>query len=684
MVADPVRRRRIRVASLVLGGVCLGLTSAFAQSQSPDLSTATLEALTQIQISVSSFARKDQDLWHTPAAVFVITREDIARSSATSIPELLRIVPGLQVAQVDASTWAVTARGFNSEYANKLLVLVDGRTVYSELYAGEHWDQIDLPLEDLERIEVIRGSGAAVWGTNAVNGVVNIITRRSRSTMGLHSSGTVSRIGSGVDLRYGGAVGSTVQYRAFANYLERNPFELSSGKHAFDGENTLRGGGRLDWQQSLSNSIIASGDLYGGHLKQQILPVTALPVGPNGHDTGSTAGGYILSRWEHKVEKSDMASQIYYDDQSRHELGAYGRIRTFDIDFQDHLAAGARNDVVWGAEFRRTAIHLLETAIPLTTRNDFHNYLVDAFLQDDIAVIPQRLIFTLGSKIQTGTLAGFQAQPSARILWAPSSTQSMWAAVSRSAVAPSIEEKYVRLPLNIGVEQGLPISGLLQGNANVKPETVIAYEGGYRRRLGNPLTLDVAAFFNDTRRIAATIAGASVYEPAPSPHIQTALSYTNGFAAKAAGIETSLSWRPLTSVIVQASYTWMQVHEKQTEPGILTQFDTWNSPRNAMALSASWHFANRWNATSFVSYTGSLDPSSYTGGLGASASATNLVPAYTRVDLHLTRQLGRSFQFDGGGTNLQTPRHLEFGSGTGFVNPAYVPRSFFIKGTWTF
>ena len=205
----------------------------------------SLEQLSQIVVTVTSVEKKVQDLWLTPAAVYVITKEDIAHSSATSIPELLRVVPGLQVAQINASSWGVTARGFNSEYASKLLVLVDGRTVYSEIYSGAHWDQVDLPLEQIERIEVIRGPGAAIWGTNAVNGVVNIISKKIRTEMGTLVSGHVSRIDDAGTVGYSGPLWSRAQYSGYVRYIDRQPFELASGEQAFDGAGTWRGGGRL-------------------------------------------------------------------------------------------------------------------------------------------------------------------------------------------------------------------------------------------------------------------------------------------------------------------------------------------------------------------------------------------------------------------------------------------------------
>jgi iron complex outermembrane receptor protein len=660
---------RLLVVALLAGA---GVASASAQD---DLSSASLEALTQMQISVSSFARKDEDLWKTPAAVFVITREDIARSSFSSVPELLRMVPGVQVAQLDASTWAVSARGFNSQFAAKVLVLVDGRTVYSEIYSGSHWDQVDLPLEDIERIEVIRGPGAAVWGTNAVNGVINIITRRSRNTLGPLSSGSLSRIGRTANLRYGGTLGGGAQYRAFANFIDRQPFELATGQRAYDGEDTVRAGGRVDWQRSLSDWIILSGDMYKGHLKQQVFPELALPIGPNGQDSGGIAGGYALGRWEHKFRKADMATQVYFDDQSRFELGSDARTRTLDFDYQDHIAAGAHNDVVWGGELRYTFNYINGdgSVLPVTLPT-YRNYLVDAFAQDEITLLPGRIFLTLGSKIEQGTLAGFQIQPSARLLWAPSSKQSVWAAISRAAVATSIEDLDSRLPLDFGVQNGLPVTGYYLGNPAFQPETVHAYELGYRRRILTTFTLDLAAFFNDMRRLQSIEpTGAPTFEPTPTPHIEVDSMFTNGYNARAAGVEGSAAWKPQADFSLQVSDTWMQAHLSPTHPGNVILADDFNSPRNALATTASWRFAQHWCANGFLSHATEIP-----------ATSGMPVPSYTRLDLHLSRNLGRSLTFDAGGTNLLTPRHLEFGSVTGFVTPSEVPRSLFVKGSWTF
>jgi iron complex outermembrane receptor protein len=317
-----------------LAGILLGAIGimqpiyAFAQDHHGDVFAASLEDLTQMQIKVSSFSKQEEDLWLTPAAVYVISTTDIERSTASSIPELLRGVPGLQVQQINASYWAVTARGFDSEYASRLLVLVDGRTVYSEIYSGAHWDTIDLPLQDIERIEVIRGPGAVVWGSNAVNGVINIISKAARQEKGLLVTEQVGRVDEEATVQYAAALGERVHYRAFARYFDRKPLELATGSEAFDGAGTWRGGGRVDWQKSGMDWISTNGDVYGGHLKTQILPDFSPPGITNGMDHDTVGGGYAMSRWEHQSEESNRVLQVYYDEQSRGELEGHTRTRT--------------------------------------------------------------------------------------------------------------------------------------------------------------------------------------------------------------------------------------------------------------------------------------------------------------------------------------------------------------------
>jgi iron complex outermembrane receptor protein len=656
-----------------------GSARADTRQQPLDLSSVSLEQLSSMEIKVTSVAKKGQDLWLAPAAVYVITKNDIAHSSASSIPELLRVVPGLQVAQVDATVWAVTARGFNGELASKLLVLVDGRTLYSEIYSGVHWDDVDLPLEQIDRIEVIRGPGAAVWGTNAVNGVINIITDKTSVHRGPMVSGGTSRIAETATLGYSGPIGSRADYRGYARYVDRRPFDLASGMQTFDGGGAWRLGGRVDWQKSSQDALTVNGDFYKGRFRAQM---ASSPNGPGIMDDYDTDdGGYALGRWEHQTERSQTALQAYYDQQSREEIGAATRTRTGDIEYQTHLAL-AKHDLVWGAGLRLTADHLGGTTL-LSNQPDYTNYLVSGFLQDDLALIPHHLTLTLGAKIQTGTLAGFQAQPSIRILFAPDHSDSIWAAVSRAAVAPSIMDKLM-LPLSLGTVEGLPLQAEIEGGPNFKPETVLAYEAGYRRRLARQVTLDVATFFNSSRKILSQNVEGVDFVPVPSPHLFATILFQNGFKAKSGGVEATATWNPWSALALRGNYAWMEVQTIQVDPGIVALVNGWNAPRNAFTGLATWQMGRGWTADGLVSRIGNVPTAPIPSFDPSTPQAAAVTAAYTRVDANLTRKLGRAFAWSAGGTNLLSPRHVEFGTVLGYVTPAYVPRSLFVKGTLTF
>ncbi len=430
--------------------VLLLCVSVSGLSQTPvlDLSQSTMEELTQMEVSISSVNRKEESLFQTAAAAYVITREDIARSTVDSVPELLRSVPGLQVAQINASTWAVTARGFNSAFANKLLVLIDGRTVYSEIYSGEHWDEIDLPLEDIERIEIIRGPGGVVWGSNAVNGVINIITRPARGGTKPSISGRVSRTDNKLFGQDGGSLGNGVQHREFLSFTDRRALLNADGSSAFSGEQLYRVGGRIDWQKSNVTSLSFLGGVYGGPNQQQILPDLYAAAEDSGREHDSLFGGYGLLHVEHKAARNTYELQAYASSADRHEIGARANTVTEDVDAVDHFVPNDRLDIVTGAEVRFTQ-NFTQAPIPVLRKPSYYNYLVDGFFQGNVTLLPGRLTATLGSKIQDGTLAGFQLQPSARVSWKLNPTQVLWGSVSRSAVAPALQDKEITYAITI-------------------------------------------------------------------------------------------------------------------------------------------------------------------------------------------------------------------------------------------
>lgn len=344
--------------------------------------------------------------------------------------------------------------------------------------------------------------------------------------------------------------------------------------------------GRIDWQRSWANSFILTGDVYSGDLRAQLAEV---PVSStiNVQDHQGLFGGFLLGRWEHKGAASDMALQGYFSEQTRFELNSWGHSRTLDVDFQQHHHDGSRQDVLFGGEYRFTDDQILAQR---TLRSVYVTYLIDSFVQDENALVPAKLMLMMGTKLQQGTLAGLQIQPSVRLLFSPSDRQLFWAAASHAAVADSIEGIGLDVDTYMGRFNGMPLIMLLDGNPRGKPEFVNAFESGYRRRLNRTLSVNAASFYNRYTRLNSVISGA----PIPSTEYPGAMdeptTYINGFDASTAGLETAAMWKPAASFDVALAYTWMQAHGHQSQPGNVTIVDSWSSPRNSGSSTVSWEF----------------------------------------------------------------------------------------------
>jgi iron complex outermembrane receptor protein len=422
--------------------ICIGLSLALVTSMSLatdlqfDLTQLSLEELMHVEIT--TVAKKEQPLFESPAAVYVITREDIRRAGFTSISEALRLAPGLQVARLDANKWAITARGFNGRFANKLLVLIDGRIVYTPLFSGVFWEVQDLLLEDVERIEVIRGPGATLWGANAVNGVINIITRGARDTQGgLVRTGTGSEERGFGALRYGGALSPEAHYRIYAKYFKRDAFVDAAGAKTADDWDIVRGGFRLDWEPPHPGSLTLIGDMYGGTLGQTLEEI-ASPQPPYiqsfDFDT-EVAGASLLGRWKHRTAAgADLTLGLFLDRSERQDV-VFDEVRhTLDMDFQQHFAPSLRQDVVWGLGYRLTSDRLDSTFLFIDPP-ERKVQIFSAFVQDEIALAQNRLRLTLGSKLEHNDFTGIEIQPNVRLLWMPSKQHATWAAAPALATA---------------------------------------------------------------------------------------------------------------------------------------------------------------------------------------------------------------------------------------------------------
>ena len=426
---------RQTVPSICMSGwiACFLLTICAARSQEADLAELSLEDLMSTKVELVS--RKTERLVEAPAAIYVVARKDIRRAGATTIAEALRLVPGVQVGRIDAHTWAISARGFNGRFANKLLVQVDGRSIYTPLFSGVYWEAQDVLLEDVERVEVIRGPGATLWGANAVNGIINIVTRKAQHTQGnivVAGVGFEER-GSGI-LRHGGKLGEDAYYRIYAKYFERDEFVDSAANRAHDGWTGRRGGFRLDWERSERDALTLQGDLYGHDIDQTVASFSPdEPFEQLVEDEAEFSGGHILGRWKHRFSPAaDLEAQLYWT-RFEHAGPRIGETRnTLDVDVQHRWGWGHLQEVVWGGGWRLVADELDGSFALSYDPEKRTTQLFSAFVQDDISFAADRLHLILGSKLERDDFTGFALQPNLRLMWFPHRRHSLWGAWSRA------------------------------------------------------------------------------------------------------------------------------------------------------------------------------------------------------------------------------------------------------------
>ena len=389
----------MRVCALVLATLLWCAALAHGEEDQPHRSVFQLSLEQLMDAEVTSVSKKQERLLNAASAIYVITQEDIRRSGFTSIPEALRMVPGVDVARIDGNKWAISIRGFNGQFSNKLLVLIDGRTVYTTTFSGVFWDIQDTLLEDVDRIEVIRGPGATLWGANAVNGVINIITKTASDTQGAlvtAGGGTEEHVFTGV--RYGGMLGRDATYRVYGKYFDRSPMVDSQGNPADDGWDQGRGGFRLDWQAVPRGHLMVQGDFYDGGANQTaLMPILTPPYQISEGGSIHVRGGDILGRWTYAFsDRSDVAVQAYYDRDDRNAPEVDQTVQTGDLDLQHHFRLGSSHDVVWGLGYRVIQDEATNAAIVSLIPNRRTYQLFSAFVQDEVPLIAQRLRLTVG------------------------------------------------------------------------------------------------------------------------------------------------------------------------------------------------------------------------------------------------------------------------------------------------
>ena len=650
------------------------LSLAGPKQVSRDLSEISLEDL--MNVEVTSVSKKEQKLSHTAAAIHVITQEDIRRSGLTSIPELLRRVPGLHVARIDGNKWAISARGFNGLFATKMLVLIDGRSVYTPLFSGVYWDVQDVMLEDVERIEVIRGPGATLWGANAVNGVINIITKRAEDTQGGLVSGGFGNEEQGFGgVRYGGKIGANAHYRVYGKHFSRSESVDSLGNPEADSWNTSRGGTRVDWNLSPQDSLTVQGDVYQGRMNQTSRPFVFFP--PYRQEVRwqtPVSGGNVLTRWNHSISKgSNLSFQMYYDRTNRDDFIIKEQRDTVDFDFQHQLALGRRHAFIWGGGYRQTSDDLSNRPTVSVVPSSRRDGLFSSFAQDEIGLVPEQLYLTVGSKFEHNNYTGFEIQPNARLLWLLTPRHTLWAAISRAVRTPSRGDDDGRVVSSIFPGPGgLPIVSTALGNHNVVSESLRAHEVGYRWEAKSRWSIDIATFFNVYDDLQSFEPGTPELVSNESlVYLRVPINFGNKLLGETFGLEATANWQLSSRWRLAAGYTWLnaQLHRG---PGSLDTGSSEandNSPRHQFQMHS---YLKLWNRLE-------LDNSFYR--VGAVQHRT--IPGYNRLDARLGWRFKESLELSLGAQNLLDPRHPEFGS-IFLERATEMKRAAYLRFTWQF
>ncbi len=630
---------------------------------------------TEIPMVITA-SRKEESVAETPAAVYVINQEDIKRSGARTIPDLLRMAPGLDIAQIDANKWAVSSRGFNGRFAKKLLVLIDGRSVYTPLFSGVYWDVQDTLLEDIERIEVIRGPGAAMWGANAVNGVINIITKNAKDTQGGYveaGGGTEERGFAGV--RYGAALSKGAYLRVYGKYFDRDNSVDASGKGLADDWHVERGGFRFDWAPSHTDTLTLQGDAYSGEDGETKDVITLKePYASIPDIRTDIGGGNVLTRWNRTFsETSNISLQLYYDRTERDDIFLGEKRDTFDLDFQNRFKIGDVQDFIWGAGYRLTQDDINNRFYFSYDPDNRSIPLYSVFLQDEITIIENRLRLTVGSKFEVNEFTGFEAQPNIRLLWTPHEKHTAWAAVSRAVKMPDRWTDDGRV--NYGVYPGQPLALVsLVGNKDFVSEELLAYEAGYRVRPSKQLSLDVATFFNVYDNLETYEPTTVFYETTYSTgHYVFPYEVSNKMEGVTYGVELSADWKALHWLRLRPSYTLleMQLKLKEGSTNTFSEDAEGRSPHNQFSLLSSADITRNVAFDLWLRYVEELP-------------ATN-IESYVTVDARLAWKLRKNIELSLAGRNLVAGRHSEFKSEFNAVGPiSQVERSVYAMMTVKF
>ncbi len=661
-----------RTLILALSAFVAVPSAGLAQVRARDLSQVSIEDL--LNIEITSASRKEQRTADVASAVFVITHADIRRSGMTALPDLLRLAPGVEVARINSNKWAVSMRGFNALYANKLLVLVDGRSVYNRIFSGVLWDTADLMVDDIDRIEVIRGPGAAIWGANAVNGVINIITKTTAETLGALLRIDAGSSGQQGAARYGGTIGDA-SYRVYSQWTGQNQSLIATGAGANDASHSTTTGFRADWTTQ-PGTFLLEGDFTAGQARAlwpNLDPQTAAREAL-ANDPSNTQGGHVLGRWT-RTRRNGAVLQIqsFVDLEGRQEpVGDYHR-HAFDFDAQYHTALGAHQDLVAGAGYRFID-ERFDGGIGFSmTPAESNSSLLSAFFQDEIGLFGNRLALTLGSQVQYDSESGAGVQPTARVMWKPRPDQRLWAATSRALRTPSLYERGLRLDYPaVPSVSGLPLLVRVTGNPAAETETFVDVEAGYRVEIGTAASIDVTGFVGRYDHLRTSELAAPVVQFVPSPQIIAASQLGNQLAATTRGLEVAGQWTVLPTWRLDGSYTAFHVSPQlaATSRDPIAAVEDGSAPRTQWQLRSAFSPTARLTLDMALFRVGPLEQLQ--------------VDAYTRVDVVGEWRFTSRLSVAVIGQNLFDAAHAEFGGTGSLLLATEVARSASLRLRWAF
>ena len=637
-----------RWAGLALAGLVVdgGMSPARAQQYAQaDISQLSIEQLANVEITTVS--KVAQPLSAVAAAAYVISQDDIVHSGATSLPEMLRLAPNLAVTQSGPGGYTITARGFNGSssaqnYSNKLLVLIDGRSVYSPLFSGVYWDMQDVLPENIDRIEVVSGPGGTLWGANAVNGVINIVTRKSSDTQGGFIDLGAGNLQSSAAIQYGGMLDDNLSYRVYAKSFYDQAFDKAGGGDGHDGWSKPQGGFRLDWSPG-EDFVTLQGDLYSGAQAQP------------GATNQDISGGNLMARWSHAMDGGQtLQVQTYYDRAERASAAGGFVLNTYDLEVQHNFALGSWNSIVWGFGERVTQYRITPRVAPdssllwspvARTLN-----LANLFAEDHIA-LGDRVDLTIGLKLESDPYSGISPMPSARISWRVDDNDLVWAAASHAVRSPT--------PFDTDVMEKLGSVLFLTGNANFQPEQVTAYELGYRGTLSSDLSFSISLFddvYDDLRSIE------------PNPVTLLPLFWGNKIAGDVHGLEVWASWQAADWWRMSAGFNWQHEDLEFTAGAskLLGLSQAGDDPNQQAQLRSTIRLSDALSFDANLRYVGELaDPK---------------VPDYVEMNARLGWKVSPVLELSLSGFNLLHAHHLEYVTGTQDL----IGRSVFAESKWRF